>query len=90
MSGQIRDIGQNFYNLPVKREVISVPITSTFLPCYLPAEALIKNIIIILLINYITIICINNNNAVIGDNLWETPRSYFVLQNSRGHSKRFL
>jgi len=34
----------------------------------------VPHIIIILFINYIIIIRINNNNAVISDNLWKTPR----------------
>ena len=50
----------------------------------------VPHVIIILFINYIIIICINNNNAVISYNLWKTARPYFVLQNSRGHAKGFL
>ena len=52
-------------------------------------EAFIRNTIIIISINYIIIIFINND-AVIINNLWKTPRPYFALKISHGHSKRFL
>jgi hypothetical protein len=50
----------------------------------------VSHTIIILFITYIIIICINNNNTVISDNLWKTARLYFVFQNSSGRAKGFL
>jgi len=32
----------------------------------------------------------NNNNAVINNNLWKTPRPQIALQNPDGHMKVFL
>ena len=45
-------------------------------------EATIRNIIIILYINY--------NTVVINNNLWKTPRPYFAFQNPHWHAKEFF
>jgi len=34
--------------------------------------------------------CIINNNAIINNNLWKNPRSYFALKNSHVQTKEFL
>ena len=50
----------------------------------------ITNIVIIIYINYIIILCINNNSAEINNDLWKNPRPYFALQNSHEHAKGFF
>jgi hypothetical protein len=44
-------------------------------------EAIIRNKIIILFINY--------NTVVINNNLWKTPRLYFALETPHWHAKEF-
>jgi hypothetical protein len=39
---------------------------------------------------YALIIIFINNDAVINNNLWKTPRPIFALQNFHGHAKGFL
>jgi hypothetical protein len=33
---------------------------------------------------------ISNDNAIITNNLWKTPKAYFALKNSHGQAKEFL
>jgi hypothetical protein len=69
LTERIHDIGQKFYSLLFKQEVVATPsyFQIFFLIAFLD-EAFIINIIIILCIKYIIIICINDNNAVINNN----------------------
>ena len=53
---------------------------------------MIRNIIIMLCINYIIIgnNNNNNNNNAVNNNLWKTPKTYFAFRNSHGYAKGFL
>jgi len=87
VSGRIHDSGQTFCNLFSNKTSSSPSFFQIFFFIDFNEEAFIINIII-LCINYIIIICDNNN--AINNNLCRTRRPYFALQNSPGHAKGFL
>jgi len=65
VTGRIRDIGQNVLESSFQTASSSNPSYCKifFLNAFLE-EAFVRNIIIILCINYVIIMCINNDNAV--------------------------
>jgi len=83
VTGRIRDIGQNVLLSSFQTEVAAAPsyFHIFFLIAFLE-EAFIRNIIIILCINYIIIMYINNNvsNAVINDNFWRFQDLILLLK----------
>ena len=65
MTGRIRDTGQNVLESSFVRGRSSSPsYCQIFLHIALLEEAFIRSIIIILFINYVIIMCIDNDNAV--------------------------
>jgi hypothetical protein len=99
----MREIGQNVLQASFETESGNSPVTTVFSSLSLLDEAFIRNIIIILRINYILIIFIINNKAVIIINgrlqglilLLKIPMStgkdFFEIYRLFGHapSKRF-
>jgi hypothetical protein len=87
---RICDIGQNVLQSSLQTGSSSSPSYCHifFFILYLK-QTFIKNIIIMPWINYIIITFINNNNVVI-NNLWKTPRLCSAHQNSNGHAKGFI
>jgi hypothetical protein len=88
VTGRTRDIEQNVLQ---SFQTGSSYCHILFLVAFLQ-DVYIRNIIIILRINYIIIKCNNNindkkNNALNKNNLWKTPRPHFALQNYSGHDK---
>jgi len=83
-------LDKTFYNLLYEQEVVAAPsyLRIFFLIPFLE-ETYIRNIILLLCINYIVIICINSK-AVINNNLWKTRRPYFSLPNSHRQARGFL
>jgi hypothetical protein len=85
-------IGQNVSKLSLHTRHGNSPsyLRIVFLIIFL-GEAFIRNIIVILCIDYIIItFIINNSYAVINNNLWKNPRLHFALQNSHGHTAELL
>jgi hypothetical protein len=72
--GEYVTLDRTFYVLLSKQEVVAATVTATF---YGTPRI---NLMITLCINYIIIIFINHNNAVINNNLWKTPIPYFCPQ----------
>ena len=89
--GRIGDIGQKVLqsSLQTGSSSSSPSYCNIFFFFLYLKQTFIKNIIIILWINYIIITFINNNNVVI-NNLWKTPSLCSAHQNSHGHAKGFL
>ena len=86
VNGRIRGIGQNVLQPSFQTgSVISPSYVQIYFLIELLVEAFIR-IKIIICVNYITIICISNNNAVINNNVWSIPRPYFSLQNYYGQA----
>jgi hypothetical protein len=84
--GENVTLDKTFCSLPLKHEVAAALtyIHIFFLIAFLQ-EAFILNIIITLCINYINIICINNN--AVFNTLWKIPRPYVALQTCHWHMK---
>jgi len=93
--GEYVTLDKTFYSLLVKQKVVAVTsyCHSFFLMAFLE-EAFIRNVVIILHINYIIIICIIDNNisSVINNNnrgrfqdltlLFQTPMGYCLRKGS--------
>jgi hypothetical protein len=89
---RVSDIGQNFSkpSFHTRRGNSPSYFRIVFLIVFL-GEAFIRNIIVILCIDYIIItFIINNSYAVISNKLWKNPRPHFSLQNSHGHTGELL
>jgi hypothetical protein len=87
VTGRVRDIGQNVLQSSFQTGSSSSP--SDFRIFFLIAfleEAFIRNTITIPRINYLIIICINDD-AVVNN---KTPRPYLALRYSHRHAKEFL
>jgi hypothetical protein len=88
--GEYVALDKKFYNLVFKKEVEPVP---SYFQIYVLIEFLEEAFIrikIIIRVNYIIIIRISNNNAVINNNIWRIPIPYFSHQNYHGQAKGFL
>ena len=85
--GRMRDIGHKVLQFPWQTGSSSSPsyLNIFFLISFLE-EAFIRDIKITLCINYVVIIRHNDDNGVINNNLWKSPRRYFALLNPLGHS----
>jgi len=70
VSGPTRGIGQKFCYLLFKQEAAAPPVNSTFYSLsYSSTRTFFSNIFVVLRIDYKIIICINDNNSVINNNL---------------------
>jgi hypothetical protein len=76
--GEYVTLDRRFYSLVFKKEVVAAPFTATLssLSAFL-VEDFIRNTITILCINYILILCIRNNNAVI--NNYRRPQDLILV-----------
>jgi hypothetical protein len=88
--GEYVTLDITFYSLLLKQEKWRLQLLPHCLPYDIPRRCLyyIYNVML-QCINYIIIIFINNN-AVINNTLWKTPKPRFGLQNSHGHRKGFF
>ena len=91
MTGRIRDIGQNVLQYSFQTRSGSSPSYShIFLLMAFLEEAFIRNIIIILCINYIIIIFMADNKAVINNNCGRPQELTLLLQIHMGTQKNFF
>jgi hypothetical protein len=82
--GQYAALGRTFYSLFFlnRRKQQQPSYCHILLLIAFLKETLIRNIIIT--------ICIKDNNAVIDNNLWKSPRPYFAPQNPNWYTKGFF
>ena len=89
--GQYVTLDKKFNSLLFKQEAVATPVISKFSSlsqCL--EEAFIRNAIITLCSNYIIIICINNNNAIINNNYVRIQDLILLLKISMGTRKNFF
>jgi hypothetical protein len=75
-------LGRTFYRIVFKQKVTAAKVIAIF--CNFVRNIIKK------CINYPTIICVNDNNAVINNDYERKKRSYFVLKNFHGDAKGFF
>jgi len=84
-------LDKTFYKLLLKQEIVAALVISNFFPhISFLQEAFIRSIIMKVCINYRTVMCSNNNNAVINNNYGNLQDLTLLFKIPMGMQKNFF